>query len=160
MPDIHMRPTVVIGLGNTLMSDEGIGVHLVRALVVRANQFPAVDFRELGTAGMAVLHTLAGRRKAVLLDCVRMNEPPGAIRRFNPDQVASGKVLPGFSLHEGDLLEILALSRRLGEFPGTVILFGIQPASLDVGDSLSPVLAARFEEYLRLIAAELDEYAS
>ena len=147
------RSTVVIGLGNLLMADEGVGVRLVRAL---AAQFPAVDFCELGTGGMAVLHALAGRRKAVLLDCARMDQPPGTIRRFVPDQVASGKALPGFSLHEGDLLEILALSRRLGECPETVVIFGIQPASLAPGESLSPALASGFDAYLQLIAAEID----
>lgn len=152
-----MHPTVIIGLGNPLMSDEGIGIRLVQALAARADQFPAVDFRELGTAGLAVLHALAGRRKAILLDCTRMDEPPGTIKRFTPEQVASMKNSPRFSLHEGDLLEILALSRRLGESPGTVILFGIQPASLVIGASLSSVLAAHFDEYLRLIAVELAE---
>ena len=151
------RPIVVIGLGNVLMSDEGIGVLLVQALAARAKRFSEIDFLDLGTGGMAVLHALNGRRKAVIVDCARMNEMPGAIRRFTPDQVATVKETKFFSLHEGDLLEILALSRRLGESPGTIILFGIQPASLDTGEGLSPVLASHFDEYLRFITAELDE---
>ena len=152
-----MNPTLVIGLGNRLLSDEGIGVHLVRALTARVERFPDIDFLDLGTSSLTVLHALAGRRKVILLDCARMNEPPGTLRRFTPDQVATVKDLPSFSLHEGDLLDILALSRRLGECSAKVVLYGIQPASLDMGESLSPALAARFDEYLRLIAAELDE---
>ncbi len=150
-----MRPTVIIGLGNLLLTDEGVGVRLVRALAARAAQFPSIEFRELGTAGMAVLHVLAGRRKAILLDCARMQAPPGTIRRFTPDQVAARKARPGFSPHAGDLLEILALARRLDEGPETVVIFGIQPASLAPGEELSPILAARFDDYLELIAGEL-----
>lgn len=150
-----MRPTVVIGLGNPLMSDEGIGLHLVRALLAQAWRFSTVDFYELGTGGMAVLHLLAGRRKAVLLDCAQMGEPPGTLRRFTPEQVSSVKALARFSLHEGDLLAILELSGRLGECPASVVIYGVQPAHVAPGDTLSSALAGRVGEYARSIAAEL-----
>lgn len=60
-----------------------------------------------------------------------------------------------FFLHDGDLMDILALSRQLGEYPAQVIIYGIQPVSLELGESLSAVLAARFEEYLRIISRTL-----
>lgn len=155
---IHsMQSTVVIGLGNPLMSDEGIGIHLVRALASRADRFPSVEFLDLGTSGMTVLHALAGRRLAVILDCACMREPSGAIRCFTPDQVASVKDAPRFSLHDGDLMDILALSRQLGEYPAKVVIYGIQPASLEMGESLSAVLSARFEEYLQFVSRAFGE---
>jgi hydrogenase maturation protease len=139
------------------MSDEAIGVRLVQSLAGQAGRFPQTEFVDLGTGGMNILHLLKGRRKAVIIDCARMNEPSGVIRRFTPDHVATLKECRYFSPHEGDLLDILALSRRIGECPETVIVFGIQPASLAQGVALSPELVARFDEYLRLIISELAE---
>ncbi|MBI3986469.1 MAG: hydrogenase maturation protease, partial [Lentisphaerae bacterium] len=122
-----MKKIVVIGLGNTLMSDEGVGIHLLHRLKARASGFPGVDFVDLGASGLRLVHALAGRKRAILLDCARMGETPGTIRRFTPEEVRTGKKLPGFSLHEGDVLQAIALSRTLGECPESIVVFGIQP---------------------------------
>jgi hydrogenase maturation protease len=150
-----VKATILIGLGNPLMTDEGIGVRVIEAFGLRAAEFPAVEFAELGTAGMRVLHALAGRRKAVLVDCAFMGQPPGTLRRFLPDEVRSVKRLSGFSLHEGDLADIISLSRRLGEAPAQIVLFGVEPAEVGAGERLSSNLQGRFQEYLRAIADEL-----
>jgi len=98
---------------------------------------------------------MAGRRKAVFIDCAFMDEAPGTIRRFTPDQVSSQKALAGLSLHEGDLLKIIELSRSLGECPPEVVIFGIQPQSIEPGEALSPALSTRLDEYADAVAAEL-----
>lgn len=150
-----MNPTVVIGLGNRLLSDEGIGLFLLEALARKAAEFPAVDFLELGTGGMAVLHALAGRKTALILDCARMGAMPGTMRRFTPDTVRSGDAPPHFSLHEGNVLDLIALARRVGECPERIIIFGIQPETIAPGETVSPILQARLPEYLGVITKEL-----
>jgi hydrogenase maturation protease len=100
------RPVVVLGLGNPLMGDEGIGVYLVEQLSNLAAEYPSVDFLDAGTGGLSVLHYIEGRRKAVIIDCAFMDEAPGAIRRFTPDEVRSRKVPAHQSLHEADLMRI------------------------------------------------------
>lgn len=150
-----MKPTVVIGLGNLLMSDEGIGIHVLRALGERAGGLQDADLVDAGTSGMSALHAMANRRKAVFVDCAFMGEKPGAVRRFTPSQVSSHKQLPGFSLHEGDLLDAIELSRKLGECPGEVVIFGIQPERVAPGETLSPVLRDRLREYVELVHAEV-----
>ena len=154
-----MTNTVVIGLGAPLMRDEGAGVHLVRALAARSDEFPGVDFIDLGTASARVLHAIANRQKVVILDCTFMDEAPGTIRRFTPDEVRSVKGDPRMSLHGGDLFQTLELSAALGEQPDSIVMFGIQPDDVAQGEELSPVLAARFDEYMALIAAEISEVA-
>lgn len=150
-----MNPTVVIGLGNKLLSDEGIGLVLLEALARQAAEFPAVDFLELGTGGMAIVHALAGRKTAVILDCARMGAAPGTLRRFTPDTVRASDVSPRLSLHEGNVLDLIALARRVGACPERLIIFGIQPATLAPGEQLSPVLQARLPEYLGVIGKEI-----
>ena len=155
LPETMSPAVAVIGLGNLLMSDEGIGVHLVRAAGQAPCALSAVEYLDLGTGGLTLLHALRGRRSAIIIDCARMGEPPGSLRRFTPEQVITLKDPALFSLHASDLLELLALSRRLGECPAQVIIFGIEPARLTLGDELSAVLAARFAEYLQCITDEI-----
>ncbi|MFH1477625.1 MAG: hydrogenase maturation protease [Verrucomicrobiota bacterium] len=150
-----MNPTVVIGLGNRLLSDENIGLVLLDTLTRKSAEFPTVDFLELGTGGMAVLHAFAGRKTAVILDCARMGAAPGTLRRFTPDTVRAGDAPPYFSLHEGNVLDLIALARRVGEYPERIVIFGIQPETLAPGETLSPVLQARLPEYLDVIMREL-----
>jgi len=149
-----MNDMVVIGLGSPLMSDEGVGVHLIRKLSTLDRKWPGVDFLDLGTAGARILHAIAGRKKAVFIDAAFMDKTPGTILRFTPEDVHSEKKLPRMSLHEGDLLQFLDLSRRLGECPKDIVIFGIQPRDLSPSESLSPALAGRTDEYVEIIAAE------
>ena len=149
------KAVVVGGLGNPLMSDEGIGLYVVRELAYRWGNLSRVDFIELGTLPMNVVHAIAGRQKAVLVDCAWMDEPAGAIRRFTPKEVVSGKEMPRFSLHEGDLLDALKLSQVLGECPAEIVIFGIQPGNMEFGENFSPELREQMENYLETISREL-----
>jgi hydrogenase maturation protease len=103
---------------------------------------------------MAALHAMAHRRRAIFVDCAFMGAEPGAVRRFTPSQVSSRKELAGFSLHEGDLLDAIELSRQLGECPEQVVIFGIQPERVAPGETLSAVLRDRLAEYVKLVQAE------
>ncbi len=149
--------TAVIGLGNPLMSDEGIGSRLIAEFARRSRcgEFAGVLFLDLGTAGAKVLHAIAQKRKAIFLDCVFMGEQPGAIRRFTTDDVHSLKILSRFSFHEADLLGILELSRKLGECPEEVVIFGIEPQEIAPGETLSSALQTRIKDYVAMIQAEL-----
>ncbi len=140
------------------MTDEGIGVYLVNELAKLASPSEAlsrIQFEDLGTSGLAVLHNIAGKHKAVIIDCALMGEPPGTIRRFTPDEV-SPNAKRRFSLHEGDLFSVLELSQHLDEAPAEIILFGIEPYEVVTGRTLSEILASRVPEYLKLVAAELN----
>jgi hydrogenase maturation protease len=146
---------VVIGLGNVLLSDEGIGVHLIRQLSNQQDKFPLVEFVDAGTAGMNLLHLIANRKKAIILDCAKMGEKPGTIKRFTADEVVSVKHLAHFSLHEIDILQVLNLSKQLGECPDEVVFFGIEPESLSPGQNLSKTLSAKIDVYIAAVCEEL-----
>jgi hydrogenase maturation protease len=145
----------VLGLGNPLMADEGIGVCLVVRLSRFSAEYPDVEFIDAGTGGLAVLHHIQDRRKAIFIDCAYMGEEPGALRRFTPQEVCSSKTLAHQSLHEADLLRILDMSRQLGQAPDEVVIFGIQPERVEPALDLSPVLKGRIDEYLAVLLKEL-----
>jgi len=153
-------PVVVIGAGNLLLSDEGIGVHVVRALQTGIGEIEGVELLEVGSGGLALVHALAGRSKAVIVDCARMGEPAGTLRRFLPEEVRSVKAGGGLSLHEGDVLQLLRLTTALGTAPGEVVIIGIEPADLSPGLALSPVLQGQLATYVAAVLRELPADAS
>jgi len=149
------KDTVVIGLGNVLLSDEGIGVHLVRQLAKREAESPNVEFIEAGSAGFNLLHLIANRKKAIVIDCAQMNAKAGTIKRFTPDDIRSVKKLSNYSLHEADILQVINLSRQLGECPEKIVFFGIQPESLEPGQNLTKTLSGKIDAYTADICKEL-----
>ena len=151
----HRKSTLVGGLGNPLMSDEGIGLHILRNLMARSSEHDDIEFVDLGTSMMGVVHAVAGRKKAILIDCARMKQSPGVMRRFIPEEVTSTKKLPHFSLHEGDLLKALELSQRIGEYPRSVVIYAVEPERIEPGDGLSPLLNSRLDRYVETISREL-----
>jgi hydrogenase maturation protease len=149
------KEIVVVGLGNELMSDEGIGIHLIRQLFKLSEKFPSVDFIEAGSAGMNLLHLIANRKKAVIIDCAKMGKKPGEMRRFTPQEVKSVKKLSNFTLHETDILQVINLSKQLGECPDEVVFFGIEPEKIESGQKLSQSLINTIESNAVIIQNEL-----
>jgi len=143
-----MNPTVIIGLGNPLMRDEGIGIRLVERIRDDSRLPAGVEALDLGTGGLTVLHAIEGRSRAIFVDCAMMDEEPGTMRRFTPDQVRTRRVGLRLSLHEGDLLSILEMAREMDACPDEVVIFGIQPKVVEQGEGLSPELEERMGEYV------------
>ena len=153
--DLVKNDVIVLGLGNPLMSDEGIGCLLVEYFLRQSDKFPNVEFLDAGTGGMSLLHLIAERKKVILIDCAYMGTPPGSIKRFTPDEVKSVKALAHQSLHETDILKILGLAKQLKQHPQKVIIFGIEPENIKPGQVLSETLAARIDDYIAVVSQEL-----
>ncbi|MHC4759106.1 MAG: hydrogenase maturation protease [Planctomycetota bacterium] len=150
------KSTVVLGLGNPLMSDEGIGIHIINELIKQKDTFPSVDFIDAGTAGLSVLHLLADRQKAIFIDCAFMQAQPGELKRFTPRDVKSIKDLPDHSMHEADLLKIIDCAKKLQQCPPNVVIFGIEPQNIIPGRELSQPLKDNISNYIAAIISELD----
>ncbi len=149
------KETIVLGLGNPLMGDEGIGIKLIEMLQSASGDFPEADFVDAGTGGMSLLHLISGRRKAVIIDCCIMGETPGTIKQFTPDQVNTVKQLTHLSLHEVDIIKVIDLARQLGECPEEIIFFGIEPETVNQQMELSDIITARLTQYIETIKAQL-----
>ncbi len=144
-----------MGLGNLLMGDEGIGIHVVRDLQLLPGVRENIALFEAGTSPISAIHMIANRGKAVLIDCAYMGLSSGEIRRFSPEEVLSLKSMTGLSLHEGDLLNWLEVSRRLGEYPNELVVLGIEPAETAFGEQISPELEERIGEYVDAVLEEI-----
>jgi hydrogenase maturation protease len=152
------KDIAVLGLGNLLMADEGVGIEVVSRLLRRSDEFPDVEFIDAGTAGFGLLHKLSGRRRAIIVDCCRMASPPGTIAMFTPDDVNSIKMLSHFSVHEADILQVIDLARRISDCPENIIIFGIEPQTIELRTSLSGLLAERLDDYAEQIVTQLTRW--
>ena len=150
------KDVVVLGLGNPLMSDEGIGVVLIEKLAALSEQYPDVDFIDAGTGGINILHLIADAKRAILIDCAFMQMTPGTIKKFSPADGNSVKKLAHTSLHEADILGVIDLAKRLGQCPEEIIIFGIEPETVEPGQTLSAAVSDKLDEYLAVIRRQLD----
>jgi hydrogenase maturation protease len=150
------KPVVVLGLGNPLMGDEGIGVRIIEILQSEAQSYPNAEFIDAGTGGLSILHMISGRQKAIIIDCALMGEEPGAVRRFSTDDVKTTKKLAHQSLHEADIIKVIEMSRQLGEGPDEVLFVGIEPESITERLSLSDTLENKIDEYADAVRKALE----
>lgn len=149
-----MTRTVVLGIGNVLMSDEGVGVHAVKTLVQQYELAEDVEAIDGGTTGMELLPELEGVDLLLIIDAIRIGQSPATVVRLEGDQV------PAFfktklSPHQVGLSDVLAALAFKGSAPGRVVLIGVQPVTLSLGMELSPEVKARLDEVVSLAVAEL-----
>ena len=149
------KKTVVLGLGNPIMSDEGIGPAIIQQFMDKVEDYAHIEFMDVGTGGFSLLYHLEGVDKVVFVDCALMGEVPGTIRRFTCDQVQTVKKLSHFSLHEGDLLTLIEKARELGQCPEEIVIFGIEPELIDFGLDLTDTLSSHMDHYVAQVDEEL-----
>lgn len=134
------KSVAIIGVGNYLRSDEGVGIHAAASL--EALKWPPdVELIDAGTPGVALLHMIDGRDLAIIIDCADFGGKPGEILTFDPDELRRDENAE-VSLHATDLLSALHLARSAGSCPKRTVIVGIQPKSIDMGTKLSPEVSA------------------
>jgi hydrogenase maturation protease len=148
---------VVVGLGSLLKSDDAIGVLALRHLEQDPN-FPAdVSLVEGGTKGLELLPYIAGAARLLVLDGVDVHAAPGTVVRLRGEELRS---LPGSgSAHELALADLLLALRMLGTEPPEVVLLGVQPATTELGTSLSTAVQAALPALIDAARAELGRWA-
>lgn len=131
----------IIGVGNPLMGDDGVGVALVGRLAKAA--LPArVEVLDGGTGGVTLLPLMEGAEAVILVDAADMGLPPGAVVRLPGEEIHFHGAAQAFSLHQAGLEGALALGRELGILP-PVVVFLVQGERVEPGIGLSlPVEAA------------------
>ena len=147
---------VVLGVGNTLLSDEGIGVRAIEKLQLDYILPPEVVVIDGGTTGMEMLEDLSNADHLIIIDAVRSGRAPAAIVRLADEQVPvffKTKLSP----HQIGLSDVLATLAFIGEQPGGVTVIGVEPVSLETGMALSPQVEARVPELMDLVVTELRE---
>ena len=147
------KTVLILGLGNLLFTDEGVGVHVAQRLLQM--KLPAeVAVIDGGTGGYELIEHVRGKSKVVIIDCLNANAPPGSIVRLSLEELALRQPHP-FSAHQGGVGEFLAFLKTLVPAP-EVVVYGVVPDIVDqLGMELSPAVETQFSKIVSTIIDEL-----
>jgi len=151
---MHSPKIMVMGVGNILLSDEGLGVRFLDELA----KIPLpenVELLEGGTAGLELVHLIQEVDYLIIVDAIDAKDEPGALFRFRPDDIRVFPEKYEVSFHQIGIVEVLAMANVLGQAPQTLI-FGVQPKSLEWGLDISPEIQALFPRLTEFVLQEID----
>jgi hydrogenase maturation protease len=151
--DTGSRKTVILGIGNLLLCDEGVGVHVANELL-NMDLPPYVSVVEGGTDGFRLLNIITDADRLIIVDTVRGGASPGSIYRFDIDEVRSCPSGFRTSVHQVGILEVIDLSGLIGKTPHTTVI-GVEPKSLEMSMELSPEIREKIPRVIELVLEEL-----
>lgn len=143
--------TVVIGLGNLLRADDGVGVHVVRRV---AEELPGVEAVDLSTSDIDILDHIRGRDRVFIVDAIVTGAEPGTIRRLDPGDL----VAAGFLSHGLNLPSVLRLGSELypDEMPGEVIILAVEAGDIrSFTEELTGKVASAVPRLIEMVREEL-----
>ena len=149
-----VQDILILGIGNLLLKDEGVGVHVVQKL--KEMPLPEnVEVLDGGTAGLDLADYIAGRKKLIVIDAVNAGGKPGTLYRLTKENLDI-KPKAIFSFHEIDFLDALHISEVVNSKPEEVVVIGIEPKDMSIGTELSPEIEERIPRIIELVASELN----
>jgi len=147
----------IIGLGNILLRDEGVGVHAVEEMRKRYDFPPDVHLLDGGTLGLDLLPLIEGKERILFVDAIDIKKKPGTIAIIEDEELPSF-LEPKLSLHHVGLSDLLFASSFMGTRPAKIALIGIQPEKVETGLMLSETIQKNFEKLLLTILTKLQEW--
>lgn len=148
-----MSGCVIIGIGNPIKSDDGVGVEVVRYLEGR---LPGdVELVEGSVYCADLFSFLEGRTKVIFIDAIDAGEKPGAIFRFSPEEVRQRKTGVSLSVHDFGPYELIAAARLMKQCPEDVTFVTVQVKNVEFGEELSEEVRAAIPKVHQLILEEL-----
>jgi hydrogenase maturation protease len=151
------KRVIVIGVGNTMLSDEGLGVKAIEMLE-KTGLPKDVRLYDAGVSLQRALSLVQGFDKMVIIDAIKAGKKPGSIYRFTLEELERDKkekVKIMLSLHDLDVPAVIALEKLVVELPPEIVFIGMEPASINPGANLSPVIEAKMKYFISAIRREL-----
>jgi len=148
-------PLLVLGIGNILLRDEGLGPHVIKEL--QKMELPSfVELLDGGTAGADLIDFICDRRKVIVIDAIQADVEPGSILRMTASDLISN-LQQNVSLHEFGLIETLSMAKQLNCAPQEVVIFGVKPEDIRCGTELSEKMTKVVPKVIDLIISELHQ---
>ena len=146
---------VVIGIGNLLLMDEGIGVHAINEL--EKYDLPrSIEMYDGGTGGFKLIDLMHGAARVIFIDAVETGKTPGAVTTFSSEDVHSIYHKKKYSLHDTDLMEVIKMTELLDN-PPKIEIVGIQPKTINYGTTLSKELRDSMSDIINTILIRIQE---
>ena len=146
---------MVLGVGNLLFTDEGVGIHAVETLLEQYEFSQNVSIEDGGVLGINLLGIISEADDLIVVDAIRNGGAPGTLYRLEGDDIPK-RILAKNSLHQVDLLEALTLCQALDKVPETVIV-GVEPEDIEtLGLELTPPVQKKMSDLIDMVLGELD----
>jgi len=137
------RKTLILGIGNSLLQDEGAGVHAIRQLAERLPEHSGIELMDGGTLSFTLAGAIEEAEHLIVIDAAQLGSEPGSTQLFVGEQMDA--FVGGNrkrSVHEVSLIDLLMIARLAEQLPQKRALIGIQPRDIDWGEQPSPPVAA------------------
>jgi hydrogenase maturation protease len=152
---VEEKKTVILGVGNLLLSDEGVGVHVINEMM-DMHFPPDIELIEGGVDGLRLMNLVVGIDRLIVVDAVKGGGSPGSIYRFSPEEFATHADTSKMSVHQVGILEVIRLSGLVGKLPETTII-GVEPKSVEMGMELTPEIQSKVPRIIELVLDELKD---
>jgi len=147
---------LILGVGNELLSDEGVGVHTVKELSKR-DLPPEIEIMEGGTDGFGLIHIITDTDRLIVIDSVKGGSEPGTLYKFDIKDAPKTPDLFKTSVHQIGILEVINLSNLIGKTPETTVI-GVEPKSISTGMELTEEVKAKIPRVIELVLEEIENY--
>lgn len=148
------KPILILGLGNLLLKDEGIGVHVVQQM--QDMTLPEnVEIMDGGTMGLDLVYYIEGRKRVIVIDTVQAGHPPGTLYRFTEKSIVYSQNVFR-TAHGIDFTDVIRLLQSAGTKPEEIIFIGVEPEDMNEGIDLSPKIAGKIPKIMELVLKEIE----
>jgi hydrogenase maturation protease len=148
------KPILILGLGNLLLKDEGIGVHIVQQM--KDMTLPEdVEIMDGGTMGLDLVYYVEGRKKVIVIDTVKAGHPPGTLYRFTEKSIVYSQNVFR-TAHGINFTDVIRYVQASGKKPEEIIFIGAEPEDMNEGIELSPKIAAKIPKIIELVLREIE----
>jgi len=151
---------LVLGVGNPLMSDDGVGQRLLEVLAAQVPELDGVEYLDAGTLSLLLLPYVERCDALLVLDAAQLGSSPGTLRVFETAAMDEFLKVAPCSVHEVGMRDLLDAARLTGALPARRALVGVQPALVQWGESLSPAVAAAVPGAVAAARALLEQWAA
>ena len=151
MEENFKNKTLIVGIGNLLCRDEGVGVHVIHEM--QSTQLPGhIELLDIGTSTMDLISYLEGVKKLIVIDAMKAGGTPGTIYKCGPEDLLP-KGEGSVSLHDIGVVETLTMAKKMGMEMNTVII-GVEPKVWDWGMELSEEVKDRIPSIIEAVLKE------
>jgi len=150
------KPIRILGVGNVLCSDDGLGPYAIKVLEAQFAFPEGVEVLDVGTPGLDFTPYLADARMVIVLDTVKGEEAPGSLRLLRDREIVAKPPPSRMSPHEPGLREALMATELSDSSPEEILLIGVVPESTDGGTKLTDAVRAAVPEVVEAVVAELE----
>ena len=149
---ITIKDTVIIGIGNILLQDDGVGVHVIKQLE-KENLPSTIELVDGGTSTLDTLGFFLDYKKVIVVDCLRAGLEPGTIYKIKPEDIENYQK-ENLSIHDVQILDVVKMANMMNKYP-EVVIFGIEPEKIGLDLEMTEIMVSKIPEIVSNIKKEL-----